>query len=77
MEQKPLTVGESIKFFDEHCVEHEALVTCVHSQTCINLVFVTKDLLKSDVYGQQIERRTSVCCESINPHGNYFSRLKY
>jgi hypothetical protein len=77
MEQKPLAAGDSVKFFDEHCREHEALVTCVHSEKCINLVYVSKDEKKSDVYGQQIERMTSVCDVSLNPHGNYFSRLKY
>lgn len=75
MDQKPLTAGDAVKFYDEYRVPHDAIVTAVHSQTCINLVFVSKDPQKSDPYGNQLERRTSVVDVSLNSHGNYFSRL--
>lgn len=76
MEQTTLIKnGSAIKFVDENRVEHDALVTYVHSETCINLIYVSKDPLKSDVYGQQIERKTSVTNLIHNEFGNYWKRL--
>jgi hypothetical protein len=75
MEQQTIKSGDAIKFVDENRREHDALITCVHSQSCINLVYVTKDELKSDPYGQQIERMTSVMNKEQNSFGNYWKRL--
>lgn len=70
-----LHVGSRIVFTDEHCKDHNALVTVVWSQVgsptddtgdtghgngCCNLVYVSGDESKTDPYGRQIERATSV-----------------
>lgn len=52
-------VGQSITYFDPKGRPISALVTCVHTPTCINLVFVSDDPSRSDSYGRQIERQTS------------------
>lgn len=59
-------IGQSVKFTDAHGQGHAALVTAVHGsaradwQPSLNLVFVTDDTSKTDPYGRQIERHTSV-----------------
>jgi hypothetical protein len=53
-------VGEAVLFTDENRGVHHALVTAVWSETCINLVFVSGDEKRSDVYGRQTEHKTSV-----------------
>ena len=53
-------IGDSVFFHDEKGDEHEALVTCVWSETCVNLVYVSGDENREDEYGRQIERKTSV-----------------
>ena len=58
--KREVKVGDAVRFFDSYKKEHAALVTAVHSQTCINVVFVSEDVTKSDTYGRQIERQTSV-----------------
>jgi len=57
---KPVKIGETVAFFDSYKVEHAALVTNVFSPTCINVVYVTKDPTRTDSYGNQTERQTSV-----------------
>lgn len=44
------------------------------SMPCLNLVIVTGDAKKTDEYGQQIERYTSICHRSTMPacHGNFY-----
>lgn len=69
--EKDLKIGDSIVFLDEHRVEHPALVTNVWQSSgglpgC-NLVFVVDDETKTDPYGRQIERRTSIVHESVQP----------
>lgn len=54
-----------MKFVDETRNEHHAIVTAVHAPTSINLVYVTGDPAKTDQYGRQIERRTSVVHEDL------------
>jgi hypothetical protein len=50
----------TVIYTDEVGVRHEALVTIRHSDTCVNLVYVSGDQAKQDVYGTQIERASSV-----------------
>lgn len=65
MERIPLA-GQQVKYVDEHKVEHDALVTAPWSASCANICYVSKDPAKTDPYGSQIERKTSV------PHGKTF-----
>ncbi len=53
-------IGDSVKFIDAMRNKHHALVTAVWSEHCINLVFVSEDENRTDQYGRQIERHTSV-----------------
>jgi hypothetical protein len=59
-------IGQSVVFVDAHGQGHPALVTAVHGSahvdwpSGVNLVFVTGDASKTDPYGRQIERSTSV-----------------
>jgi len=53
-------IGDVIVFTDEVGVRHNALVTNVWSETCLNLVYMDSDVDKTDSYGRQIVRKTSV-----------------
>lgn len=72
MSNRKLQTGMSVVFMDEMRQELPALVTAVHGDIrlddtgaieygpCLNLVFVSSDATKRDVYGVQIERKSSV-----------------
>jgi hypothetical protein len=70
VEERELHVGERIVFTDADCRDHNALVTVVWSQPkdngCCNLVYVSGDESKTDPYGRQIERATSVVHKDHN-----------
>lgn len=59
-------VGGAITFVDPLGIERAAIVTAVHglpmggTKPSINVVYVTGDESKTDTYGRQIERSTSV-----------------
>ena len=63
---RTLKVGDVVRFFDTHWVEHRALVTAVWGEPneewmpCINLVYISSDAAKTDPYGRQLERDSSV-----------------
>jgi len=75
--EKELQIGSAVVYVDEHRERHAALITTIfrdmghpsgeRGEPGANLVFVTGDDSKSDPYGRQIERRTSVCHLSVNP----------
>lgn len=71
MEKRELKVGDPIVFIDEHRVEHPALVThtweSVGGLPGVNCVFVDGDEKKTDNYGRQIDRRTSIVHLSVQP----------
>lgn len=74
-EQQPpgVHVGSPVIYCDSHGVDHDALVTAVWNPFCVNVVFVSTDESKSDQYGRQIERETSI--QYMGPtsvHGVYF-----
>lgn len=82
MEKQVLKVGSEVIYIDAHRVKHSALVTHVwpsgqadgggHQPGC-NLVYVSGDETKTDPYGRQIERATSVVHKSVQPApGNYW-----
>lgn len=59
-------IGQSVVFTDSHGMGHPALITAVHGtataqwQASVNLLYVTNDTSKTDPYGHQIERNSSV-----------------
>lgn len=75
---RKLEIGDPVAYIDEHGQRHAALATAVWRSVgdlpgC-NLVFVTAEQAKTDGYGRQIERRTSVCHTSVQPApGNSWS----
>lgn len=58
-------VGDAVIYTDEVYVEHNAIVTSVHTPSYINCVYVGDDDAKRDPYGRQIERASSVVNESL------------
>ena len=62
--ERELKVGQHVVFIDSLRKPHDAIVTAWWSQTCCNIVIVSGDEQKSDDYGRQIERHTSVCHKS-------------
>lgn len=61
-------IGEIVEYVDHHGKPHKAIVTANWSggqeNGAINLVFVSADDAKTDQYGRQIERDTSVVHKS-------------
>lgn len=82
-EVKQPGTGEVVVYVDQHAKRHAALITAVHgvatefngeiNYPSLNLVFVTDEEGKTDPYGQQIERTTSVVHRSSqSAHGFYW-----
>ena len=66
-------IGEVVVFHDANGRPSNALVICVHSETCINLVRVEDDENRQDTYGRQIDRPTSISHGSREGvHGFYW-----
>lgn len=83
---KTVKIGDAVKFYDEQSQEFNALVTAVHGVSresngiewhpAINIVFITDDSAKRDVYGNQTERRSSVVYSAQQQaHGFYWTHL--
>jgi hypothetical protein len=73
MEQPELRVGMHVIYVDPVARQHDAIVTAVWGPTCINVVFVSNDENRTDSWGRQIERQTSLGHRSGTPaHGQYF-----
>lgn len=76
--------GAPIVFVDSLGKKHDALVTTWHGvdyyrqnmptlEPGVNLVLVSQDESKTDSYGRQVERFTSVCHRGVQPaHGMYW-----
>lgn len=76
-----LIVGSVVEYVDEIGVSHDALITCIHGvidfthpiQPCVNLVYVTKNKDKTDQYGNQLQRVSSVQHQSAySAHGRFW-----
>ena len=75
-----VTVGDHVLYVDERGRERDALVTAVHTGMSgegeppgLNVVTVTLEEGRTDPYGQQIERLSSVVHEDAQPaHGNFW-----
>lgn len=67
-------LGQKVVFCDAKSIDHDALVTAVWSDTCINVVWVSGDESRTDTYGRQVERQTSVTHATVmgQAHGNYW-----
>jgi len=76
---KWLSIGSHVLFTDEHFVEHDALVTAIwgdpEKKPTINLLYVSGDDSKTDQYGRQIERPTSIQHAKDNSAGGYCWRF--
>lgn len=70
--KRHLFAGQHVVFVDSSRVEHDAIVTAWHGTSCINVVYGSKDEQKTDSYGRQIERATSVSHMSQNPYGMFW-----
>lgn len=82
-EGKALKPGDVVILTDEQGHRHNALVTIYHdggSETpgmALNCVYVSGDGSKSDPYGRQVERMSSVAM--LGPqsaHGRYYEVIK-
>jgi hypothetical protein len=73
VEQRVPEVGEVVVWHDPVGVPHKALVTAVWTPSCINLIVISKDETKQDVYGRQFERYTSQSYgKTMLVHGFYW-----
>ena len=77
-----MKAGDVIEVVDSHSVHHQALITIVHDggtgepgPWAINVAYVTDDAAKTDPYGRQIERMTSVPAKSKHSAAGYFYLL--
>ncbi len=78
---KDIAIGDSVIFTDAVAQEHPALVTAVWGdvnspyEPAINIVFVSPDKDRTDQYGRQLERHTSVVHKTAQPaHGMFWRR---
>jgi hypothetical protein len=75
-----MQTGKAVTYVDERGISHAAIVTAVwpgeygaDKEPGINLVFVSHDEKKTDDYGRQTERRSSVVHrDAQKAHGNYW-----
>lgn len=73
-----LRVGGHVIYVDAEGRQNDAVVTAIWGDPekdvpCINVVFVSGDPARSDSYGRQIERETSVVHRSNQlAHGRYY-----
>lgn len=66
-------VGDPVIYHDPVGKPSNALITAVWSDNCVNVVLVSDDENRTDSFGRQIERKTSLSHKSVMPvHGNYF-----
>lgn len=72
-----MQIGDYVKYVDQFGKEHDALVTAIWGidspMKSLNLVYVVDDETKTDQYGRQIERFTSVVHrDNQAAHGRYW-----
>ena len=68
-----MNINDVVIYTDEVRNDHQALVTAVWGPDCINVVFCSPDQAKTDSYGRQIERATSVArYTETNNYGRCF-----
>jgi hypothetical protein len=81
--ERNFDIGQRVVYVNENGLPRPALVTAIHGDEydhegtthypCVNLVFCSIDGEKTDPYGRQIERETSVPHKlEQSAHGYYF-----
>lgn len=70
-----LEIGKAVVFTDSLGQDHLALVTTTFGEKGCNLVYVSEDATRTDTYGRQLERATSVLHQSIQPAAGMFWRF--
>jgi len=66
-------LGQFVVFHDQKGQPHDALITAVWSEECVNVLFVSSDERRKDDTGRQIERSASVQHKSVQTvHGFYW-----
>lgn len=78
-----LKVGDAVTYVDPKGRPQAAVLTAIWGKTddeanmpCVNLAFVSHDESRTDSYGRQIERETSVIHRTrATVHGRYWKRL--
>lgn len=78
MEPHTPKVGDVIRATDELGREHDALVTAYwagdRADGALNCVFVSDDIDKTDPYGRQLERMSSVGRQNeLSAHGRFWN----
>lgn len=68
-------VGEAVIYCNPVGQDHNAIITAVWGVTCCNVVFVSGDPTKTDTYGRQIERQTSL--QRVGPNTTYGQYFRY
>ncbi|MGO9378909.1 MAG: hypothetical protein ACLPN1_18790 [Dissulfurispiraceae bacterium] len=68
-------LGSVVIYHDPSGTAHDALVTTVHNARMVNLVIVSKDDSKTDGYGRELERATSVPHRSMTQDYSYCFRF--
>lgn len=72
-EQSKPHVGDPVIFTDARGVDHNALVTAVYSDVCVNAVYVSGNETETDPYGRQTKRTASAMHASLqSAHGQYW-----
>lgn len=74
-----MDIGDGVIYCDEFGRDHAAIVTSKFGEGdnhgC-NVAFVSSDTNRTDTYGRQIERATSVVHQAVqSAHGNYWRRV--
>lgn len=73
VEPRMAEVGELVIYHDSVGRGHNALVTAVYGQTCINAVYVSSNKDEQDSYGRQTKRTASCSHKTVTrAHGNYY-----
>jgi hypothetical protein len=69
-------VGDAVVYVDEYGKPRDALITAIHGkygENPINVVYLADDVAKSDPYGRQVERASSVQVEGPTAaHGRFY-----
>lgn len=72
-EPRKAKIGQDVVFVDPVGQACPAVVTASWGWPSVNIVIVSRDENKTDTYGRQIERHTSIVHQSVQPaHGNYW-----
>jgi hypothetical protein len=78
-DQQGPAIGAAVVYTDPKGQDHEAIVTNAYGtsiQGAINVAFVSADTSRTDTFGRQIERETSVLHQTIQPtHGRFWRHV--